>query len=503
MELPGPDQLVGRTLGGQYRVLSVLATGGMGTVYVAQQLNLDRKVAVKVLRPDAQRDETLVARFRAEAQIISTLRHPNTLKLFDYGATEDGVLYLVTALLEGEPLSTVLKRGAMPQARVVHILRETLASLAEAHAMGVVHRDLKPGNIFVEQLGKQELVKVLDFGIAKVSPGVQLEGAQVDTHPTDGPPETLAGTLVGTPAYISPEQAYARPVDARSDLYSLGVVAYQALTGRLPFEGEAVAQLAAHAMDPPPAFRTLIPVPEVDERLEQLVLQLLSKRPEDRPQSAEALLEQLDALGLGLRGSVSGSVSGSASGGAPSQPPEPAPAGRSGWLAAALGIALLVGVGGLWSAQRPQLTPLTPLDGLDPTHPPNLDEPALNPALVDTASVTSTSPRLSPLPNPTTGAAGVSAKLGPGWRQPEALRPIVARLSRQLRDCYDTTGARGVVRLRIEVGPSSVALQTSPGGDEGKPLKTCMQLGMDELIRWPPHARRGAHLSLTVHPLSP
>lgn len=491
MELPTPESLVGRTLGGQYRVLSVLASGGMGTVYVAEQTNLHRKVAVKVLRPDAQKDESLVARFRAEAEIISALRHPNTLKLFDYGATEDGVLYLVTALLEGEPLSAALKRGPLGQERVVHILREVLASLAEAHAMGVVHRDLKPGNIFLERLGKQELVKVLDFGIAKASPAVRIEeGGEARELPAEHAPETQAGTLVGTPAYISPEQAYARPVDARSDIYSLGVVAYQALTGRLPFEGEAVAQLAAHAMDPPPAFRTLIPVPEVDERLELLVLQMLQKRPEDRPQSAEGLLEQLDALGLEFKVSSSSL----------SAPPPPAPTGAGrAWLIATLLIALVIGGFGLWTSQQPRLT------SLSAPPPPQEPPPALKPTQpeVDSATV-APAPRIRPaaprppeelFDEPADSRWRFNARLGRGWRQPEALRPIVLKLRKQLEACYETTSAAGLVRVRVEVGESGVALQTSR---HRRALKTCMQLSMDELIQWPAHARRRATIVLEL-----
>ncbi|MEL7372139.1 MAG: serine/threonine-protein kinase, partial [Myxococcota bacterium] len=182
--------LVDQVLDGRYRIVRLLAEGGMSAVYEAEQLQVERRVAIKVLRPEISENPEMLARFRSEARIISELRHPNTLKLFDYGNTEDGMLYLVTELLAGEPLSLRLKRGPLSPKETLHVLVEVLRSLQEAHGHGVIHRDLKPGNLFLEEVAGETVVKVLDFGIAKMK-------AKRSEDPEQ--PTTADGMLLGTP----------------------------------------------------------------------------------------------------------------------------------------------------------------------------------------------------------------------------------------------------------------------------------------------------------------
>jgi serine/threonine-protein kinase len=268
---------------GRYRIEERIGGGGMGDVYRARQLNVERDVAVKVIRDDQGEDASALERFENEAKIISRLRHPNTLRLFDFGRIEGGGLYLVTELLAGELLSDVIERGPMEEARVLRIMAEIAGSLSEAHAMGVVHRDLKPNNVFLEKVGEREVVKVLDFGIAKAA----VSGVK-----------TTTGGVIGTPTYMSPEQARAEPLDGRSDLYSLGVLAYECLTGRPPFEGEsAISVLLKHANEAPIAptrLAGLRSAPSVG--LERLVLDLLAKDPRARPESAREVERAIERI---------------------------------------------------------------------------------------------------------------------------------------------------------------------------------------------------------------
>ncbi len=192
------DPFVGRVLDGRYRVDSVLGRGGMGVVYLGRQVNVDRPVAIKVLSRDAAQREDIVRRFEREARIISRLRHPNTLKLIDFGHTPEGVLYIVNPLLEGRPLDVVLQQDrALTVERTLRMMRQVCDALAEAHALGIVHRDLKPGNVFSEIVGDQEVFKVLDFGIAKLS------------EETTG--HTGTGSAVGTPATCRPSSSGRTP----------------------------------------------------------------------------------------------------------------------------------------------------------------------------------------------------------------------------------------------------------------------------------------------------
>jgi hypothetical protein len=288
------DALIGTVLAERYDILDRLGVGGMGAVYRAEQRALGRDVAVKVLRRELGRDPDTVARFHREAQALSNLRHPNTVAVLDFGQTADGLLFLVMELLEGEMLSTRLRRdGALPVAEALRIATGMLRSLGEAHRAGIIHRDLKPDNIFLARVDAhpegEHLVKVVDFGVAKIRPG----GADAPIDPLS----TQEGTVFGTPRYMSPEQAQGRPLDGRSDLYAVGVMLFQMLTGVVPFaEDDAVVVMAHHIMTPPPRVLDINPSAGIPPELDALVSAALKKRPTDRPETAEEFLRAIEAL---------------------------------------------------------------------------------------------------------------------------------------------------------------------------------------------------------------
>ena len=294
----GDDPMLGRTVSGRFSVVARLGGGSMGTVYRARQEAMGRDVALKILRQDRAFDAQAKARFEREARATSVLVSPHTVTAFDFGEAEDGSLYLAMEMLEGESLGQRIRReGRIPPREAVRIAREAASSLAEAHKKGIIHRDIKPDNVFLTRApgpngGEPAIItKVLDFGIAKMLR--QEEGVSAL--------ETQAGTVFGTPRYMSPEQAQGKTLDARSDLYSLGVILYQMIAGRPPFEDEdAVVVMARHIKSPPPPFSESAPDLEVPGALEGVVRRALSKDPEDRPRTAEHFVIELDAALAGL-----------------------------------------------------------------------------------------------------------------------------------------------------------------------------------------------------------
>jgi serine/threonine protein kinase len=279
--------LVGKTLSGRYRIERLLAEGGMGAVYLAEHVHMHKRFAVKVLLPAMTQRPDVVSRFEREAIAAAHIDHPNVAGATDFGKCEDGCFFLVLEYVEGVPLSTVIAEGPIEVGRALHIARQIALALASAHALGIVHRDLKPDNVMlVDRNGNADFAKVLDFGVAKVPVFQPAE------------PLTLAGKICGTPAYMSPEQALGRAVDARADLYALGIVLFEMLTGVRPFEEEGEHMVSAlKVMCDPPAMASANEAVVVPERVEALVLQLLARDPVDRFQSAHEVLDAIDASG--------------------------------------------------------------------------------------------------------------------------------------------------------------------------------------------------------------
>jgi serine/threonine-protein kinase len=303
---PARDPMLGRVIAGRFTVLGRLGAGAMGTVYRAKQARIGREVAIKILRSDRALDEASRARFLREARANSLLTSPNTVTVFDFGADDGGDFYLAMELLEGESLGQRIRRkGRIDAAASVDTARQALRSLAEAHAKGIVHRDLKPDNLFYArsrtQASVEEIVKVLDFGVAKM--------IHADAELAMNAVETQAGTVFGTPRYMSPEQAQGRVLDTRSDLYSLGVILYQMLTGRPPFtDDDAVVVMARHIKTPPRPMSEAAPDAAIPPELEAVVMRALSKDPELRPETAEAMSAEL-AHALDLAGPAASTIS--------------------------------------------------------------------------------------------------------------------------------------------------------------------------------------------------
>lgn len=264
----------GLVLGGRYRLTRLIAVGGMGEVWAAHDQSLQRDLAIKVLREEFAGDAGFLERFRTEARNAGSLSHEGIAALFDYGE-QDGSAFLAMELVVGEPMSDLLEREpVLPPRRLLPILAQTSLALHAAHTAGVVHRDVKPGNILITPTGK---VKITDFGVS-------LSSNQV--------PMTATGMVMGTAQYLSPEQAVGGPATAASDMYALGIVAYEALVGHRPFTGPTAVDIAvAHVNTPVP------PLPaSVDRQIAALVMRLLAKDPAERPRSAAELAAMFDAL---------------------------------------------------------------------------------------------------------------------------------------------------------------------------------------------------------------
>lgn len=272
----------GKTLGGRYALRERIASGGMAQVWAADDEVLDRRVAVKVIRPELRDEPVVAARFRDEAINTASLLHTNIATVFDYGEDDD-LAFIVMELVEGRPLSELIREQPLHSERVRSVLLQSALALGVAHEQGVVHRDVKPANILLRD---DDLVKLTDFGIARA---------------LDASGHTRQGEMLGTPHYISPEQAMGEPATGASDLYALGVVAHEALSGRRPFDAQTpVATALCHVQEPPP------PLPaDVPRELAELVEDLLAKDPDDRPANAREVAVRLglhdhELVGLSL-----------------------------------------------------------------------------------------------------------------------------------------------------------------------------------------------------------
>ncbi|HET6612133.1 MAG TPA: serine/threonine-protein kinase, partial [Kofleriaceae bacterium] len=364
----------GRTVGGRYRILSKIGEGGMGAVFRAEQISLKREVALKVLRPELSADPGLVRRFNAEAEAAARLNHPNTITVYDFGQDSDGSLFIAMELISGTSLRAEVARGPIPALRTIAIAEQICASLADAHAHGVVHRDLKPDNVMISSRGReQDVVRVLDFGIAK------LRDVQGDMTAM---PMTQAGDLLGTPQYMAPEQIKGDKVDGRTDIYALGAMLYEMVTGQMVFVAPTLmGVLSKHLGDrpvPPAERRPDVAVPPA---LAEVIMAALEKPMTARPQSMDELGDRLRAVrsvldwqgnpgppmtppGVYATGSLGGAPSGSVasqvpglaphaaaavpspmpvSGNVPSSVPAQAPRSRTALLIAAVVAIVLVG----------------------------------------------------------------------------------------------------------------------------------------------------------------
>jgi tRNA A-37 threonylcarbamoyl transferase component Bud32 len=363
------DPNLGKMVAGKYKVEKLLGQGGMGKVYLAHNVPLDQKVVLKVLLPEYGQDPDTVKRFQHEGRAASRLRHPNVIQVMDFGAMEDGTLYMAMEFLPGKDLAHLISNEfPLGEKRIARIGAQILAALVEAHAQNIIHRDLKPENVMIEQRrGDPDFVKVLDFGIAKI---------------TDAKTKlTAAGLVCGTPEYMSPEQAKGADLDPRSDLYSVGVIVYQMVTGLLPFDSDTpVGFLMKHLTEPPMPPSQRQPEVEVSPDLEAFIMRSLSKDPAARFPSAEEMREALLTCVPEATGPVrTATAQAVAAGASPSKPgvkaptaaakaapqakpktkveaePEAPPAksgGKGGLIAAAVAAVVLAGGAGAFFATR-------------------------------------------------------------------------------------------------------------------------------------------------------
>jgi tRNA A-37 threonylcarbamoyl transferase component Bud32 len=291
----GPRSLIGTTISDRYLIERLLGEGGMGAVYQAEHTLMRKRMAIKVLHPEMTRLPEVVARFEREAMAAAHIDHPHVVTATDFGKLEDGSFFLALEFVEGASLREVIGAGRLELGRSLHIARQMAGALQRAHTLKIVHRDLKPENVMlVDRDGDPDFVKVLDFGIAKVQMG------ELGTNDRAGPEQnvlTQAGMVYGTPEYMAPEQALGQPVDARADLYALGVIIYEMLTGHRPFEAESkVALLGMQVTAPVPAMIIKCPDCNVPLEVEVLVGRLLAKEATERIGDAKEVIEVITSL---------------------------------------------------------------------------------------------------------------------------------------------------------------------------------------------------------------
>lgn len=356
---PVADGLIGTTVdNGEYRIVQRIGSGGMGSVYKAEQPSMNRMVAIKVLHAKFADRDDLNSRFRREARTMSQLSHPNTARVYKYGTLPDGSAYFVMDFLKGRNLAHVVRQeGPMAPERAINIMIQVCGALDEAHQAGIIHRDLKPENIFLTQpIGGEDFPKVLDFGLAKVGQKQMGRGSMMLTK---------QGMVFGTPEFMSPEQTQGEKLDRRSDVYSLGLILYELLTGKLPFDAtKPVEVMRAHVKDPPIPLSRRVPGIGFSERLDTVMLKALAKRPRDRYQTA---MEFADALQHCLMGAPTAAtqralravptpVPPAAAGadvseaGLPTEPEASWAEATSPWpmLLIGIGLGLVVAIAGIW-----------------------------------------------------------------------------------------------------------------------------------------------------------
>jgi serine/threonine-protein kinase len=300
----GPQSLVGIILSGRYLIERVIGEGGMGAVYQAEHTHMRKRLAVKVLHPEMSRLPEVVARFEREAMAAAHIEHPNVAGATDFGKLDDGSFFLVLEYVEGKSLREAIAQGRMELGRALHIARQMASALSRAHGLGIVHRDLKPENVMlVVREGDADFVKVLDFGIAKVP-----VGELVGEHKAPGQALTQLGMVYGTPEYMAPEQALGQAVDKRADLYALGAILFEMVTGSRPFDHESkVTLLGMHVTAPVPRMVDRAPDANIPLEVDAITTKLLAKDAAARFQDARELIDGIDTVTLQLaaRGRIS------------------------------------------------------------------------------------------------------------------------------------------------------------------------------------------------------
>ena len=366
---PGDDPMIGVVLNERYKILRRIGEGGMGLVYEAEHVAIEKRVALKILRDDYSSRPEVVERFKQEAKSASKIGNDHIVDISDFGRTPSGASYFVMELLQGEDLAELLEREVtLPIARAADILLQCCKALSAAHAKGIVHRDMKPENIYLtERDGRSDFVKIVDFGIAKMS--------DVETPGAPGRKLTKTGMIFGTPEYMSPEQAAGKNLDHRVDIYALAVILFETVTGKVPFIGDTfMGILTQHMFEDPPALRDVNPKADVSDAISTFIYRGLAKEAEARYQSCD---EMAAALTEALQGRI---VSGATQFGyaeparrarenartvAPEEPTElvaPKPGARTGLIVGlAVGLAAAIGAGVvLYIGSQPT-------DGTDPT----------------------------------------------------------------------------------------------------------------------------------------
>jgi serine/threonine-protein kinase len=465
-----PTIIEGEVLADRYRIHHRLGKGGMGEVFLARHVAIGRMVAIKTLGREMRERAGIAQRFLREAQTSSMVRHPNVVDILDFGHTERGTPFFVMEYLEGEDLKSVLKRErVLSWERSCAIVTQVCAGLAAAHAQNVIHRDLKPDNIYLVMQDGREVVKVLDFGIAKIVSGDALHDA------------TQTGVLLGTPEYMSPEQARDEVLDARSDIYACGVMLYRMLTGRLPFRAKSfMAVLSMHLQNAPIPPRQLDPPSAITEAQEAVILRCLAKARDDRYPSADALAQALRAADQGLAPSSTATLPVEL-GAAPT---------RTLLLLGGLAVVSLTAVVGLFFALR------GPASENDPTGPNEHVPAAMSPPTPTVAptppeAVTKPAPDapVTPpaLPAPDKPATKSKGKTAPKTSTRPASGPIAAIGSSQIqsalagiRDAVAGCSELGIpgTTLRVEVAVSvagKVVEATAPKSVQGSELGDCVE----------------------------
>jgi len=338
----GDELLPGQNIGG-YVVHSKVGEGGMGLVYRAQHPSIGKRVAIKVLGPVFSRDEEVVARFEQEARLVNEIHHPNIVDIFQFGNLPDGRKFMVMELLEGESLSGRIERGQIPAHEAAEILDGIADALIATHAKNIVHRDLKSDNVFIVTAHGRSTVKLLDFGLAKLS-----------GNDPRAITKTKTGIVVGTPHYMSPEQIRGKPADQRTDVYALGILAFKMMSGKVPWDGLPTDLLIHHLKTPPP--NVMDTAPATPAPLAQMIQRMMAKEPDQRPSLPElrnflvelragratgSMAPMASSPGMTAQSSQVGVAAGNSVVGAPA----PAAAGRPAWLIPVLVLAVLASAG--------------------------------------------------------------------------------------------------------------------------------------------------------------